>query len=726
MSGVRPRAAAITLPERLVREQLAAILSSDASSRSERLSAFLRFVVEETLAARGDTLKEQVIAVELYKKGPDFSTAADPIVRVDARRLRDKLREYYAAAPNAPIIISIPKGVYTPTFEVNSPGNGDDVRLRRAVRVQASRPLLAIAGIVAIGAAVLLATRSTRRADSLPFRLLTVTALPGSEEDPALSPDGNFVAFSWKGDPQGGFADIWIKAVDGDATRRLTHTPDAHDKWPQWSPNGQHITFTRIGGGPPSVLIASVLEGHERIVSDDANQPFWLPDSRSLVMVARGTDGRPGLVRHLVETGERRQLTATPEGFTDLHPRVSPDGTTVAFMRAGVGRVALFLVPITGGEAKQLTDWVGGIGGGHAWTTDGTEIVFAEPRGGNRILVRVPLGGGVATPVNGIPYQAVSPSVSAATLGLRHRLALAYGEPDLGLRMIDLRAARGDTAISAVSPFCDATRMDIPGRFSRDGTQVAFVSSRSGNHQLWVAQRDGSGLSRVTALQDATVNVGSWSPDGRWVAFDATIGDNTDIYIARATGGSIKRLTSGKAAEMDPEWSRDGRWIYYASNQSGRSEIWRMTIAGEERVRLTAHGAFEPRESSDGQSVYFVDAPRSFALAGLANLKRVAGVGGAEHLVYSGIHPGAWDITDAGIVFVTAREGEFLDVSREPDSLSLFDFAEGRVRKLGELGFRIGPFGTSRFLIVSRDGGSAVASHIDRWDRDILVVDNFR
>ena len=89
----------------LIRSQLDAILASDLFARSERLSQFLRFIVERTLAGEGDALKEQVIAVELYGRGADFNTAADPIVRVDARRLRDKLREYYASAPHDPVRI---------------------------------------------------------------------------------------------------------------------------------------------------------------------------------------------------------------------------------------------------------------------------------------------------------------------------------------------------------------------------------------------------------------------------------------------------------------------------------------------------------------------------------------------------------------------------------------------------------------------------------------------
>lgn len=102
------------IPTPVVRHQLERILTSEVFSRSDRLSAFLRFVVEETLAGRGHTLKEPVLAAELYRKRPGSSTDDDPVVRVDARRLRDKLREYYAEAGRELVIISLPKGSYTP------------------------------------------------------------------------------------------------------------------------------------------------------------------------------------------------------------------------------------------------------------------------------------------------------------------------------------------------------------------------------------------------------------------------------------------------------------------------------------------------------------------------------------------------------------------------------------------------------------------------------------
>ena len=107
--------------------ELDRILSSEIFSRSDRLPASQKFIVEKTLTGHGDSLKEQVIAETLYGKGADFSTAADPIVRVDARRLRDKLREYYASAPHDTVLISVLKGSYTPAFEL-SRGHADAQR----------------------------------------------------------------------------------------------------------------------------------------------------------------------------------------------------------------------------------------------------------------------------------------------------------------------------------------------------------------------------------------------------------------------------------------------------------------------------------------------------------------------------------------------------------------------------------------------------------------------
>src|SRR4029453_16048740 len=107
------------LPESMVRAELEKILESEVFSRSQQLRRFLAFIVEQRLTGQGQSLKESVLAHELYGKGTDFDGGADPVVRVDARRLRDKLREYYEGRSD-PVVISLPKGSYVPIFEANS------------------------------------------------------------------------------------------------------------------------------------------------------------------------------------------------------------------------------------------------------------------------------------------------------------------------------------------------------------------------------------------------------------------------------------------------------------------------------------------------------------------------------------------------------------------------------------------------------------------------------
>ena len=100
-----------------VRTQLHEILQSEPFAPSERMTRFLRFIVEETLARRADELSEYAIGVEVYDRGASFEPSTDAIVRVDARRLRAKLREYYdTVGSNDPLLIDVPKGTYSPVF----------------------------------------------------------------------------------------------------------------------------------------------------------------------------------------------------------------------------------------------------------------------------------------------------------------------------------------------------------------------------------------------------------------------------------------------------------------------------------------------------------------------------------------------------------------------------------------------------------------------------------
>ncbi len=100
-----------------VRAQLEKILLSNIFARSQRISRFLRFTVEQTLLGRGGSLKEYLIATEVYDKPDTMDPRFDPIVRVEAGRLRSKLREYYEAeGRDDAVVISFRKRSYAPVF----------------------------------------------------------------------------------------------------------------------------------------------------------------------------------------------------------------------------------------------------------------------------------------------------------------------------------------------------------------------------------------------------------------------------------------------------------------------------------------------------------------------------------------------------------------------------------------------------------------------------------
>jgi tetratricopeptide (TPR) repeat protein len=100
----------------IVQEELQRILASPTFLNARRPSQFLRFIVEETLAGE-ERIKEYLIGVEVFDRRQDYDPKDDPVVRIEAGRLRKKLAEYYAGpGANDTLIIELPKGGYVPVF----------------------------------------------------------------------------------------------------------------------------------------------------------------------------------------------------------------------------------------------------------------------------------------------------------------------------------------------------------------------------------------------------------------------------------------------------------------------------------------------------------------------------------------------------------------------------------------------------------------------------------
>src|SRR5262245_33501330 len=104
--------------EKTIREQLDRIVNSGPFAQSRRRQRFLEFTVTETLAGRGERLKGYTIGLEVFDRPETFDPVVDPLVRIEAARLREKLHEYYdTEGRDDPVRIELPKGSYTPRIE---------------------------------------------------------------------------------------------------------------------------------------------------------------------------------------------------------------------------------------------------------------------------------------------------------------------------------------------------------------------------------------------------------------------------------------------------------------------------------------------------------------------------------------------------------------------------------------------------------------------------------
>ena len=726
--------------ESQVREQVDRMLSNRLFQRSDRLSRFLRYIIEESLCGRATELKEQVLAAELYARADSFDPAADPIVRIDARRLRDKLREFYAESPNEPILITLPKGSYAPRYEWNtSTGSLVVASLSQAGQTEASRrprrlwlpALVLAAGTSLIGIAI---TSKTSQRENSPVRITPLTSYPGGEYGPALSPDGNFVAFSRTPPGSPGPPDIYVKAVNSEAFHKITDTP-VGEYSPSWSPDGKEIAFVRaLRNKDMGVFIIPSIGGAERKISETGTLVVWCPDGRSLVIRDRVGDEPNSLFRVDLSTFQRYRLTRPPAGFVDWRFDISPDGKRLAFVRNNHALVgSVYTVGIDGGEAARVTDSCAGsldVG----WMPDGRELIYTCRSEGFNRLWRVPIDRSREPSL--LPHGPMpAGEFSIARPGPRQgaRIAFVTERSNVNiLRRIDLRSAVNG-AFSPGTPFSETTRKEWPGAFSPDGSKVVILSDRTTpNPELWIVDSNGGAARQLTAFGGNGARACAWSPDGRKIVVSAVVHNSADLYVVPSDGSSPTRLTTSPTAEGHPEWSRDGHWIYYTAHADGPApNIWRIPAGGGVSQQVTYDGGFEPKASLDGRHLYYLDKPPpgTGTTQVFARLMRVPVEGGESELIHDGVPPRFWSVTENGVVFLklvelSAAEQKTRQLDRvRVDAVEMYRFADRKIVRLGTLPYRV--IAGSGF-IVSRDGRWALAGVDAGSESDLILLDGLR
>jgi Tol biopolymer transport system component len=569
--------------------------------------------------------------------------------------------------------------------------------------------VMVLAFILAVAAGI----HFLRRAPSVPSagpRIVPLTSLPGSEIQPALSPDGSQVAFAWDGE-KGDNWDIYLKVLGSEKVVRLT-TDASKDYGPVWSPDGRQIAFIRNLGNQTNVVLIPALSGAERSLYKvrerfESWPPLaWSPDGKHIALTETPLDSEESrIVLISWETGERQTLLSSPRGSVYFYsnPRFSPDGRVL--LARSWPSADIDVIDLASGKVNRL-----GLSKfnlkSFELTADGRAVVFSTRT--SNFLWRASLSGGQPERVAWIESGASYPSIS------RRGNSLVYSQA-----RVDENIWKIDLSRNPVVPqvFISSTRRETSPQFSFDGSRILFRSNRASiSPEIWICEIDRSNPRQITfpSTSDGEAppskDCPRWSPDGQSIAFNWDAEGNKDIYVVSVEGGKPKRLTTEPSSDVRPSWSRDGKWVYFGSNRSGEWQIWKVPATGGQALQVTKHGGREALESPDGKFVYY---SKDFGITGLW---RVHVDGGAdEALIFDGPLLGYWSVLDDGVYFL----------AREPmPTVKFHSFITRQTKEVASVGKNIDWAGPG--FSVSSDGKQIIYAQIDRVEHDLMLVENFR
>jgi Tol biopolymer transport system component len=220
---------------------------------------------------------------------------------------------------------------------------------------------------------------------------------------------------------------------------------------------------------------------------------------------------------------------------------------------------------------------------------------------------------------------------------------------------------------------------DTDPAWSPDCSRLAFVSDRFGNDDIYVMNADGTGLRRITS-GPAIDTQPTWAPGGTRIAFTRTIGTNGNLYVIAPDASHVQELTSGPADDFRPDWSPNGARIAFVSTRNGGQQIFTMSSAGGGVVQVThSRGQnLQPAWSPNGRRIAFVSTRDGNREIYTSNPDG-SGVFRLTHSSGIDAHP-SWSPAGLRIVFYTTRTGNdeifavyandthAIDLSRNPAS----------------------------------------------------------
>ncbi len=545
-------------------------------------------------------------------------------------------------------------------------------------------------------------------AEFLPF-----SSMSGYETKPDIDTTGANVVFAnFPKEGEGALQwDLWIQPLGGGPARRLTRTP-AHEMSPAMSPDGKRVAFTRMMEQRCEFVVLNVATGQETPVGvncgavhgrmDCCRMIDWVDES-TVLATRRESVGEPVRIYEIeLATGGVRTITDPPaQSDGDVAFALSSDRQQLAIVRQRtIEKGDLYVLDRRTGGLRRLTTTSYPISG-LAWGADDRSLVFGWNRTGTSALWQIDTAGGEPWPLRTVGMNASGPTVRG------DNLIYEEWKSEINLWEVDL-------ATKAATRLVGSTRWDWRGSWSPDGEQLAFVSNRGGDAEIWLMAGNGGSPRQLTQGGRQIASAPVWSPDGEWLAVSIAGETGLDIARVEVATGVVESVVTDASDEREPQFAPDGSSIYFSSNRTGRWEIWAVELAGRRIARWTGDGGNSARAATDG--IWFVR-------PGTPGLWHQSAIDAPARLVDATVEPAGpadWTVLRDGagdLVFYVRWD------QQHSGWLSRFDSVSGSTTDLVQLERDDGVkevFGGAG-LWVGRGGSSAVVSSVDLSHSDLWL-----
>ncbi|HYX20653.1 MAG TPA: hypothetical protein VFA98_07390, partial [Thermoanaerobaculia bacterium] len=392
-----------------------------------------------------------------------------------------------------------------------------------------------------------------------------LTNLSGSEEFPALSPDGQLLAFVHRAK---GKSNVFAQRAGSRKPANLTADCDRESDAPAFSPDGSQIAYTSQCGDGGLFVMSATGENVRRLAPFGSN-PAWSPDAREIVFatepVARpyGRQGTSELWAVEVGSGKTRRVLT---GIDAVQPNVSPHGLRIVYwgLPTGGSQRDIWTIPFAGlkpGEKPVAVTNDPPVDWNPVWAADGKAIYFLSNRNGVMNLWRVPID-----------------EASGKVLGPAEPLSLPAREVS-GLAL------------------------------SRDGRHIAFVDLRV-THAIERITFEGDGRfpGKPDVVYEGSQEMADFdvSPDAKTLAFDSRGGAQDDLFVMATDGSGFRQLLDDAPKDRHPTFTPDGKRLVFISDRTGRYEVWSIATDGSGLIQMTKTNKetlIEPMISPDGRRV---------------------------------------------------------------------------------------------------------------------------